>query len=341
MPDTAPVGPNPPGSGSGRTRPNPPGSGGSAVPLVVLAAGLARRYGGCKPLAPLGPSGEAVIDLVASDAMAAGFGRVVLVLHPESGPAIRYHVERCWPEHVQVGFAVQSAPLGTAHAVLAARPLLDGSRPFAVANADDVYGISAMSALRCHLDGSAGEHALVGFPLAGTVVTDQPVTRGVCAIDPTGLLAGLSERRQVRRGAAEAPFAVNDGGSPSDLAGDTPVSLNLWGYQPSIWGLLEEAVRRSGASGTGGTSGSSSSIINGGGGGGGGEVLLPDVVGTMVAAGTDRPVRVLQVSSRSVGVTHPGDLDVARAVLARQVAFGERPARLWEPTGATSRSALR
>ena len=28
-------------------------------PLVVLAAGLARRYGGCKPLAPIGPSGEA------------------------------------------------------------------------------------------------------------------------------------------------------------------------------------------------------------------------------------------------------------------------------------------
>ena len=68
-------------------------SDGVAPSLVVLAAGLARRYGGCKPLAPIGPSGEAVIDLLVSDAIAAGFGRVVLVLHPETGPAIRYHVD--------------------------------------------------------------------------------------------------------------------------------------------------------------------------------------------------------------------------------------------------------
>ncbi len=66
--------------------------------LVVLAAGLARRYGGCKPLAPIGPGGEAVIDLLASDAVSAGFGRIVLVLHPETGPAVRYHVEQVWPD---------------------------------------------------------------------------------------------------------------------------------------------------------------------------------------------------------------------------------------------------
>jgi len=62
--------------------------------LVILAAGRARRFGGCKPLAPVGPHGEAVIDLVASDALAGGFSTIVLVLGPATGPAIRYHVER-------------------------------------------------------------------------------------------------------------------------------------------------------------------------------------------------------------------------------------------------------
>ncbi len=71
---------------------------GAGPALVILAAGRARRYGGCKPLAPVGPHGEAVIDLVASDAVAAGFGTIVLVLGPSTGPAIRYHVERTWPE---------------------------------------------------------------------------------------------------------------------------------------------------------------------------------------------------------------------------------------------------
>src|ERR1700719_2565851 len=64
--------------------------------LVVLAAGMATRYGGCKPLAPLGLHGEAVIDLIAGDAVSAGFGAVVLVLGPQTGPAIRYHVGRCF-----------------------------------------------------------------------------------------------------------------------------------------------------------------------------------------------------------------------------------------------------
>ena len=73
------------------------GAGGAGPALVILAAGRARRYGGCKPLAPVGPHGEAVIDLVASDALAAGFGTIVLVLGPSTGPAIRYHVERTWP----------------------------------------------------------------------------------------------------------------------------------------------------------------------------------------------------------------------------------------------------
>ena len=90
-----------------------------APALVILAAGMARRYGGCKPLAPIGPHGEAVLDLLVSDAVRAGFGRIVLVLHPETGPAIRYHVERTWPESVRVGFAEQRVPLGTTHAVLA------------------------------------------------------------------------------------------------------------------------------------------------------------------------------------------------------------------------------
>ncbi len=94
---------------------------GVAPPLVVLAAGMARRYGGCKPLAPIGLHGEAVIDLLVSDALSAGFGQIILVVHPETGPAIKYHIERCWPTSVEVSFAEQRLPLGTVHAVLAAR----------------------------------------------------------------------------------------------------------------------------------------------------------------------------------------------------------------------------
>ena len=166
--------------------------------LVILAAGRARRYGGCKPLAPVGTHGEAVIDLVASDAVAAGFGTIVLVLGPSTGPAIRYHVEHTWPEAVDVRFATQSAPLGTVHAVLSASDHV-GDTPYGVGNADDIYGRAACAQLVTHLRAQADVNALVGYRLDDAVVGTSPVTRGICRIAEDGMLLGVDERRQVTR----------------------------------------------------------------------------------------------------------------------------------------------
>ena len=89
----------------------------------------------------MGPHGEAVIDLVASDARRAGFGTIVLVLGPDTGPASRYHVEHVWPAAVEVAFAYQAAPLGTVDAVLSASDHV-GDAPYGVGNADDIYGLA-------------------------------------------------------------------------------------------------------------------------------------------------------------------------------------------------------
>src|ERR1700722_9980974 len=132
--------------------------GGAAPALVILAAGRARRYGGCKPLAPVGTHGEAVIDLVASDAVAAGFGTIVLVLGPSTGPAIRYHVEHVWPAAVDVRFAVQPRPLGTVNAVLSASDHV-GDTPYGVGNADDIYGEAACALLASHLSAADPSNA--------------------------------------------------------------------------------------------------------------------------------------------------------------------------------------
>jgi hypothetical protein len=295
---------------------------------VVLAAGLARRYGGCKPLAPIGPNGEAVLDLLASDAVSAGFGRIVLVLHPETGPAIRYHVEQCWPGHVAVDYAEQRLPLGTVHAVLAARDAVGRDRPFAVANADDVYGEVAMGLLAAHLGSGPDEHALVGYQLRATVATDDPVTRGICETDPAGMLVGLTERRQVTRIDNGAGFTAEDGIEPTKLDGGLPTSVNLWGFQPAIWEVFRSAMDGSGLD-------EDALLVRAAAGEAlpKAEVLLPEVVSTMVAGGTGLPVRVITTDAKLVGVTHAGDLPVVSAELARQVAWGIRPATLWSGTG--------
>ena len=299
-------------------------TGGVGPSLVVLAAGMARRYGGCKPLAPIGPNGEAVIDLLVSDARASGFGQVVLVLHPETGPAVRYHVQECWPASVDVAFCEQRLPLGTVHAVLAARSVLGPDRSFAVANADDVYGESAMGLLAEALDSDESEHVLIGYGLASTVATDDPVTRGICQVDPAGLLVGLSERRGVTRHGPGRPLTSDDGLEPSELDGSLPTSVNLWGFRPDIWEVLAGAMDASGLD--------EEALVASVAAGGEvpkAEVLLPEVVATMVAKGNGLPVRVVATDAKLIGVTHAADLPVVSAELARQVAWGIRPARLW------------
>ena len=207
---------------------------------MILAAGRARRYGGCKPLAPVGSHGEAVIDLVASDALAAGFGTIVLVLGPSTGPAIRYHVEHTWPRAVDVRFATQPAPLGTVHAVLSASDHV-GAAPYGVGNADDIYGAQACAQLATHLQADSDINALVGYRLADAVIGTSPVTRGVCRVGDDGMLIGVDERRQVTA-QPDGGFLAGDGRQPVELSGEARVSMNLWGFTPAFHKTLQLAM---------------------------------------------------------------------------------------------------
>ena len=280
---------------------------GSAGPaLVILAAGRAKRYGGCKPLAPVGPRGEAVIDLVASDARAAGFGTMVLVLGPETGPAIRYHVERTWPGEVEVRFAVQPQPRGTVDAVLSAAEFV-GDAPYGVGNADDIYGIDGCTLLAEHLRSHGDANALVGYRLADAVIGFSPVTRGICRVDRDGRLLGVDERRQVRA-LPEGGFVAGDGHQPASLPGDARVSMNLWGFTPEFHKILQAAMDAA-------VDASEEK-----------EVLLPEVVAQSLGTST---FSVLPSDGRCIGVTHPDDLALVQAELNREVAAGERPAGLW------------
>jgi len=296
-----------------------PGGDPQGVTLVVLAAGRATRYGGVKPLAPVGLAGEAVLDVLASDALAAGFERLVIVVGPETGPAIRYHVERTWPGAVHVAFARQERPRGTVDAVLAAGPLLDDRSPFGVANADDLPGESGLALLAGHLRRGEPTNAAVCYRLRASLLGDAPVTRGTCRVGGTGLLDAVDERRRVTP-LPDGRIVADDGREPKELDPDQLVSVNLWGFRPELRPVLEEAARTRGREGDGRDDG---------------EVLLPVVIDDLVAGrrsgvdGTEVRVQVLEADGRCIGVTHPGDVALVQAELAREIARGDRPAPLW------------
>ena len=197
------------------------GADGAGLTLVILAAGRARRYGGCKPLAPVGTHGEAVIDLVASDALAAGFGTIVLVLGPEHRPGHplprRAHLAR----RRRRALRHPAGALGTVDAVLCASDHV-GDAPYGVGNADDVYGRDGVRPAGRAPAGHGDANALVGYRLADAVI-------GFVAGHPGHLPGG--RRRAAPRGrraapghghAATAASSADDGREPAILSPRRP-----------------------------------------------------------------------------------------------------------------------
>ena len=272
--------------------------------LIIMAAGRARRYGGLKPLAPVGLQGEAVIDFIAGDAVASGFTKIVVVINPTTGPEIRAHIESNWPSEVDTSFAVQEQARGTVDAVLAARQQIDQQMPFGIANADDLYGADAMAHLGEHL-ARKGNNCLIGFRLDKAGVGADPVTRGTC-VSSDGVLTGIVERRQVQF--RDGEYISHDGIEPQQLSPSAAVSMNLWGFQNSMWEHLEAAMREARESATEA------------------EVLLPDVVGRLIQSQCE-VFRIIPVESPCIGVTHPGDLPLVQGHVADLVAAGLRPAQ--------------
>jgi hypothetical protein len=283
-----------------------------------MAAGLGSRFGGLKQLAPVGPHGEAILDYSANDAVAAGFDHVVLVVRSEIEPEVRGHIEGRWPPALRVDLVCQDLdasvaglarqkPLGTAHAVLSSRPVVDG--PFAVVNADDLYGPGCYRLIIGHFAaqsavapgaGVGAEHALVGFRLADTVAPGSgPVMRGLCQQDAGGHLVTITET------------LINE--SMAGVSPDMLVSMNVWAFQPDIFDGLAGAV---------------TAFLEAGQGAGDGEVLLPTVVGDLIAGGR-AVVRVLPATDRWVGLTYATDLGGARALVAELIDAGVEPLSVW------------
>ncbi|MHB1508204.1 MAG: NTP transferase domain-containing protein [Acidimicrobiales bacterium] len=273
--------------------------------LVVMAAGHGRRFGGLKQLAPVGPNDEALMDYTAKDALAAGFDHVVLIVREEIRAEILDHVSAYWPPELQVSALIQGPVAGTAQAVATAEPVIEGS--FGVANADDLYGTQAMRMLADQVQSlGPDEHLIVGYRLDGTVLTDAPVTRGVCATGPDGYLRAVREQTVQRRagGGGFTGRVLRESATQEtdELSGAEVVSMNLWGFSEGIFDDIGRALGVFDAKRAPGEGGKPP------------ELLLPEVVGHLVAAELAR-VRVVQTEGRCVGLTHPDDIPLVRELI--------------------------
>jgi len=296
------------------------------LPLVVLAAGLSTRYGRLKQLDPLGPGGEAIMDFNVLDAARAGFSGVTYVVRPEILEDVQAHVRSIFGDTFPAAFVCQELerlpegfrappdrkkPWGTAHAVLCAAAEIEG--PFAVCNADDLYGPGAFELLHRHLatDPLPSQAALVGYTLEDTLSGEGGVARGICHLGKDDMLERVIEVLRIHTNDGWITGIETDG-TPVELDGGEIVSMNLWGFAPSVIELMRRQFTR-----FLGYWGSDTSE----------EFLLTTSVNGQVDLEATR-VRVLQAPDTWFGITHAADRDRSAAILRERVASGVYPSHL-------------
>lgn len=220
--------------------------------LLILAAGMASRYGSMKQIEGFGPSGETIMDYSIYDAIRAGFGKVVFIIREDFaenfkaifGPKLegKIKVEYVYQEmdaFVSTGGVPESRvkPWGTGHAVLCAKDVV--KEPFAVINADDFYGADAFEKAAQFLinDCTDKQYALIGYQLSNTLSEHGTVSRGVCAVNKKNELVSIKERTKIYREGEGIVYEDEEG--KTEVPFDSPVSMNFWCFHPTIFEFTE------------------------------------------------------------------------------------------------------
>ena len=293
----------------------------------MLAAGLGTRYGGLKQIDPVGPNGETIIDYSIYDGITAGFGKVVFVIRHYFEDAFRAKVSSKFDHFVDMALAYQEMesrlgdfqppadrekPWGTGHAILVAEETID--EPFAVINADDYYGPNSLKTMAEFLtkDVSPSHYAMVGYTLRNTLSEHGAVARGVTECDEQMFLKRIVERKKIEK-TPEAVRYLDPDGTPHALTGDEIVSMNLWGFHPSIFVHLQSQFAR---------------FLEDHGSEKDAELFIPSVVDELVTAG-EVAVRVLRTDDPWFGVTYRADRAIAMSCIHRLIEAGVYPERLW------------
>lgn len=299
--------------------------------LVILAAGMASRYGSAKQVDGFGPNNEKIIDYSIYDAIRAGFGKIVFVIREEFLPIMRENFDEKLQGKIDVAYAFQDfdlrkfgvdldierqKPWGTGHAVMSAEKEIDA--PFCVINADDFYGFEAFDKMSRFLqtDVSHAHMAMVGFEVGKTLSDHGYVSRGVCEVDHSGYMRSVTERSHIyRRNTAQDEHVVyRENDQEYTLTPDTRVSMNFWGFTPKVLevarALFPDFVEKNKENPKA-------------------EFFIPGIPDYMVRQGVAK-FTVLPTSAKWFGVTYKEDKALVKENIAALVEKGNYPPVLWE-----------
>lgn len=300
--------------------------------LVIMAAGMGSRYGGLKQIDPIDEQGHIIIDFSIYDAIKAGFKKLVFIIKHEIEKDFKEVIGNRMSKYIEVDYVYQDLsnlptgftipegrvkPWGTAHAIASCIGKVDG--PFAVINADDCYGQSAYKVLYDFLvkePENDSDYAMVGYILENTLTDNGHVARGVCTVDDKGFLTCIDERIRIEKKPDCTAFTEDDGATWVTIPKGSPVSMNMWGFQPNLIKILNDRFTE---------------FLNNNleknpmkc------EYLLPTVVGELLKE-DKATVKVLHSADRWYGVTYKEDKQTVMDAIKELKAKGVYPLNLWE-----------
>ena len=292
----------------------------SDITLLIMAAGMGSRYGGLKQLDSVGPNQETIIDYSVYDAIRAGFGKVVFVIRKEFHNEFRSLITDKYLGNIKVEFAFQELenlpadfscpegrkkPWGTGHAILSAKDIIQ--EPFVAINGDDFYGLESFKVVADYYQNGGSEFSMVAFQLDNTLSDFGSVTRGLCT------LKGNKLDTVIETGG----LIMSEKGMTSDrnihLNGKEPVSMNVWGFTPDLFGYLEsmfiQFLKEEG-----------DALKS--------EYLIPSVVNNLIQ--TDKKsVHILHSSAKWFGVTYKEDKSYVMEEIKKLIKDGNYPKNLF------------
>ncbi len=294
--------------------------------LIILAAGMASRYGSMKQVEGFGPSGETIMDYSIYDAIRAGFGKVVFIIRKDFAENFRGMFAPRLNGKIKVEFVfqemdrflngfemplVRTKPWGTGQALLCAGEAVQ--EPFAVINADDFYGRDAFERaadfLKHHC--SKKKYAIIGYELAKTLSEHGTVSRGVCQVDEKSNLISIRERTKIYR--EDENIIYEENGTKHALPPTSNVSMNFWCFHHNMFGATEKLfhdfikdnIQKHKS-----------------------EFFIPIIAEDFIQK-LEGVINVIPCSSQWFGVTYKEDAPGVKCSIDELVVAGEYPSSLW------------
>ncbi|WP_316777069.1 NDP-sugar synthase [Pedobacter antarcticus] len=295
--------------------------------LLILAAGMASRYGSMKQIDGFGPNQETIIDYSIYDAIQAGFGKVVFIIKEEFVENFRAIFDPKLAGKIEVDYVFQNfdlkqygidheiertKPWGTAHAILAARHAVN--EPFCVINADDFYGLDAYQKMVKFLteEVTASNYSMVGYEIGKTLSDFGSVSRGVCKVSADGYLEEIIERTKVMYAGEVIVYEEDEKQYP--LPYESRVSMNFWGFTPEVFKHAEEMFR---------------DFVEANKENPKSEFFIPLVAENLLSAET-ADFKVIPTDSKWFGVTYKEDKPIVQASIDQLIKDGKYPENLWK-----------